>query len=136
MRWVAVKLMMKRLLLLALSTWMCLGGAAASAQTGASGAAPTKTLRYAFQIAETSFDPAQISDLYSRTVVAGILEAPLEFEFLASPARMRPNTAAAMPEVTTKGSATRSSKSWLPPLPLSPRVSVPPESARKGMDEP
>jgi ABC-type transport system substrate-binding protein len=100
MCWAAVQLMMKRLLLLALSTWMCLGGAAASAQTGASGAAPSKTLRYAFQIAETSFDPAQISDLYSRTVVAGILEAPLEFEFLASPARMRPNTAAEMPEVS------------------------------------
>ncbi|MFY8083907.1 MAG: hypothetical protein ACOVN7_09270, partial [Rubrivivax sp.] len=60
---------MKRLLLLALSTGMCLGGAmASSAQTGAPGAAPPKTLRYAFQIAETGFDPAQISDLYSRTV--------------------------------------------------------------------
>ena len=62
-------------------------------------AQPLKVLRYAFLIAETSFDPAQISDLYSRTVVAGMIEAPLEFEFLAKPARMRPNTAAAMPEV-------------------------------------
>ena len=62
-------------------------------------AQPLKALRYAFLIAETSFDPAQISDLYSRTVVAGMIEAPLEFEFLAKPARMRPNTAAAMPEV-------------------------------------
>jgi ABC-type transport system substrate-binding protein len=107
--------MMKPLLLLAWIAWLGLGGAAASAQPAAgsasavSAAAPSgggdgtrgaKTLRYAFQIAETSFDPAQISDLYSRTVVAGILEAPLEFEFLAAPARMRPNTAAAMPEVS------------------------------------
>ncbi|MGI9154104.1 MAG: ABC transporter substrate-binding protein, partial [Rubrivivax sp.] len=78
---------MKRRLLLALSIWMCLGAAVASAQTGVAPAAAaataaasgaSKTLRYAFQIAETSFDPAQISDLYSRTVVAGILEAPLE----------------------------------------------------------
>ena len=61
---------------------------------------PLKVIRYAFLIAETSFDPAQISDLYSRTVVAGMIEAPLEFEFLAKPARMRPNTAAAMPEVS------------------------------------
>ena len=59
-----------------------------------------KTLRYAFPIAESGFDPAQISDLYSRTVAAAMFDAPLEFEFMASPARMRPNTAAAMPEVT------------------------------------
>jgi ABC-type transport system substrate-binding protein len=63
-------------------------------------ASVTKALRYAFPIAESSFDPAQISDLYSRTVVAAILDAPLEFEFLASPPRMRPNTAAQMPEVS------------------------------------
>ena len=70
----------------------------AAAQAGVPSVA--KALRYAFPIAESSFDPAQISDLYSRTVVAAILEAPLEFEFLASPPRMRPNTAAQMPEVS------------------------------------
>jgi ABC-type transport system substrate-binding protein len=61
---------------------------------------PQKVLRYAFPIAETNFDPAQITDLYSRTVASAIFDAPLEFEFLASPTRMRPNTAAAMPEVS------------------------------------
>ena len=60
---------------------------------------PPKVIRYAFLIAESTFDPAQISDLYSNTVVAGLFDAPLEFEFLAQPARMRPNTLAAMPEV-------------------------------------
>nr|WP_259374241.1 ABC transporter substrate-binding protein [Calidifontimicrobium sp. SYSU G02091] len=64
------------------------------------GAPAPKVLRYAFPVAETSFDPAQITDLYSRTVAAGIFDAPLEFEFLASPARLRPNTLAAMPEVS------------------------------------
>ena len=63
-------------------------------------AQPTKTLRYAFPIAETSFDPAQISDLYSRTVAAGIFDAPLEFAFMARPFQLRANTAAAMPEVS------------------------------------
>ena len=62
--------------------------------------AAEKVLRYAFLVAETTFDPAQISDLYSRTVAAGMFEAPLEYEFLAKPARMRPNTAVAMPEVS------------------------------------
>jgi ABC-type transport system substrate-binding protein len=78
---------------------LALSTAPATAQQAANGQAP-KILRYAFLIAETSFDPAQITDLYSRTVVAGMIEAPLEFEFLAKPARMRPNTAAAMPEVS------------------------------------
>jgi ABC-type transport system substrate-binding protein len=86
-----------RLALLALS----LVGIAAVAQPAAPPAVqPKKVLRYAFLIAETTFDPAQITDLYSRTVAAGFFEAPLEFEFLTSPPRMRPNTAAAMPEVS------------------------------------
>ena len=71
----------------------------ASARATAQDAAP-KTLRYAFPIAETSFDPAQISDLYSRTVAAGIFDAPLEFDFMARPVQLRPNTAAALPEVS------------------------------------
>ena len=62
-------------------------------------AQPLKVLRYAFPIAETSFDPAQITDLYSRTVVSGFFDAPLEFEYFAKPTRMRPATAVAMPEV-------------------------------------
>jgi ABC-type transport system substrate-binding protein len=62
-------------------------------------AAP-KVLRYAFRVAETGFDPAQISDLYSRTIAANIFEAPLQYEFLARPFRYRPNTVASMPEVS------------------------------------
>jgi ABC-type transport system substrate-binding protein len=75
-------------------------GAALALPIAAGAAEPLKVLRYAFPIAETNFDPAQISDLYSRTVAVGFFEAPLEFEFLAKPVRMRPATAAAMPEVS------------------------------------
>jgi len=85
---------------LALWAMWALGAAASAQPTTAPGAAPLKVLRYAFPIAETNFDPAQISDLYSRTVAAAFFDAPLEYEFLANPARMRPNTAAAMPEVS------------------------------------
>ena len=63
------------------------------------GGAP-KVLRYSFRIAETGFDPAQISDLYSRTIAANIFDAPYQYEFLARPFRYRPNTAAAMPEIS------------------------------------
>ena len=87
---------MKRLaLLLAASLLLVAGLASATSVDGR-----TKTLRYAFRVAESSFDPAQITDLYSRTVVTGILEAPFEWAYLARPFRMRPNTAAAMPEIS------------------------------------
>src|ERR1700741_3741382 len=58
-----------------------------------------KVLRYAMKVAETGFDPAQISDLYSATMCANMFEALYEYEFLARPNRLRPSTAAAMPEV-------------------------------------
>jgi ABC-type transport system substrate-binding protein len=61
---------------------------------------PTKVLRYSFRVAETGFDPAQISDRYSKAISAGIFEAPLDFAFLARPYQLRPSTAAAMPEVS------------------------------------
>ncbi|MEJ6001419.1 ABC transporter substrate-binding protein [Paucibacter soli] len=71
--------------------------------TCAAAQAPTpepKVLRYAFRVAETGFDPAQISDTYSKTVAAGIFDAPLKFEFLARPAKLVPNTLVAMPEIS------------------------------------
>jgi len=80
---------------------VALAGAAQPAGAPQSPQTPTKTLRFAFPVAETGFDPAQISDLYSRTVAAGIFDAPLEFEYLARPVRLRPNTAAALPEVSS-----------------------------------
>ena len=78
-------------------------GAAACALAGvpiAARAAPQRVLRTSFRVAETGFDPAQISDLYSRTVAAAIFDSPLEFEFLARPYRLRPAALAAMPEVS------------------------------------
>jgi ABC-type transport system substrate-binding protein len=91
-------------MLLALATCLALACGSVGAQSAKGpanqAAQPQKVLRYAFRVAESSFDPAQITDLYSRTVVASIFEAPLEFEFLARPSRMRPNTAAAMPQVS------------------------------------
>ena len=59
-----------------------------------------KVLRYAFPVAETGFDPVQISDLYSRIVTAHIFESPLRYDYLARPYKLRPGTAAAMPEVS------------------------------------
>jgi len=63
-------------------------------------AEPEKVLRYAMRVAETGFDPAQISDLYSSTLVANMFDAPYATEFLARPVRDRPNTAVALPEAS------------------------------------
>jgi ABC-type transport system substrate-binding protein len=79
------------------------GGSASPAVAGSSapkGAAPIKTLRYAFPIAETGFDPAQISDAYSRIIAANMFEAPLTYDPLARPAKVVPQTAQALPEIS------------------------------------
>ncbi len=54
---------------------------------------PKKTLRYAFRVAETGFDPAKILDIYSRTVTAHIFEALITYDHLARPAQLKPLTA-------------------------------------------
>ena len=71
-----------------------------SAPATADDAAAQKVFRWAFPAAETGFDPAQISDLYSNYIVSHIFEAPLQYDFLARPALVRPRTAAAMPDVS------------------------------------
>ena len=65
--------------------------------------AQTKVFRYAFEVAETSFDPAEISDLYSSNVIANIFDPPLSYDYLARPVKLIPNTLEAMPEVTEQG---------------------------------
>ncbi len=76
--------------------------AALGAQPAASAqpTAPAKVLRLAFNTAETSFDPVQISDLYSRTITPHIFEALYQYDHLARPAKIEPLTAAALPEVS------------------------------------
>jgi peptide/nickel transport system substrate-binding protein len=61
---------------------------------------PKKVLRYAFRVAETGFDPARISDLYSRTVTPHIFESLFFYDHLARPIKVKPLTAAAMPDTS------------------------------------
>jgi peptide/nickel transport system substrate-binding protein len=62
-----------------------------------------KVLRWAFLVAETGFDPAQINDVYSSIIFEHIFDAPLTYDYLARPFKLKPNTAAAMPEVSADG---------------------------------
>jgi ABC-type transport system substrate-binding protein len=61
----------------------------------------SKVFRWAFPAAETGFDPAQINDLYSNYVIANIIEAPLQYDYLARPTVLKPRTAAALPEISS-----------------------------------
>jgi len=69
-----------------------------AANDGAGAPAAAKVLRYAFEVAETSLDPAKINDLYSRTLTPHIFEALYTYDHLARPVKIKPLTAAAMPE--------------------------------------
>ncbi|HEX6707617.1 MAG TPA: ABC transporter substrate-binding protein [Albitalea sp.] len=68
--------------------------APAQAQT----APAPKVLRYAFEVAESSFDPAKVNDLYSRTLTPHIFEALYKYDHLARPVKIKPLTADGMPQ--------------------------------------
>lgn len=68
-----------------------------------SSADPNKVLRYVFPVAETGFDPAGTQDLYSAHVHNSIFEGLYTYDYLASPAKLVPRTAVALPEVSADG---------------------------------
>jgi len=89
-------------LALALSFNAAAQGLAATSSGSAAGSAPAwqKVLRLSFPVAEAGFDPAQVNDLYSRTVTPHIFEGLYEYDHLARPAKIRPLTADGMPQVS------------------------------------
>jgi oligopeptide transport system substrate-binding protein len=62
----------------------------------------SKTFHYQFPVAETGFDPAQVHDLYSNTVIEAIFEPLLTYDYLARPSRVAPR-AAELPEMSEAG---------------------------------
>jgi len=83
----------RRLFVAALAAWMLASAGAAEP--------PKKVLRYAFEVAETSLDPAKINDYYSRILTPHIFEGLYRYDHLARPIKIKPLTAAAMPEVSS-----------------------------------
>ena len=75
-------------------------GLAADAPAPAPASGASKTFRYAFRVAETGFDPAKISDLYSRIITSQIFEGLFFYDHLARPVKIKPLTAAGMPETS------------------------------------
>ena len=87
-------------LLVGLAAWPWQAAAQGAAEPPQAARAAPKVLRYAMPVAETGFDPAQISDLYSSILTANIFEALLTYDPLAQPVKLVPQTALAMPEVS------------------------------------
>jgi oligopeptide transport system substrate-binding protein len=63
----------------------------------------TKTLRVAFPIAETGFDPQAVGDIYSNYVNRAIFDPLYRYDYLARPYKLVPNTAAGMPQIVDDG---------------------------------
>ena len=64
---------------------------------------PAKVLRVALPLAETGFDPAKASEIYSGAVIAAIMEPLLTFDYLARPAKLAPLTAESLPDIAQGG---------------------------------
>lgn len=62
-----------------------------------------KVLRAVFVAAETGFDPAVTRDLYSAQVIQVVFETLYTYDYLARPARVVPQTAEALPEISDGG---------------------------------
>jgi len=84
------------------AVWM-LGAALAVGASPVFAADPAKVLHVALIRAETGFDPAQASEIYSGAVIAAIMEPLLTFDYLARPVKLAPLTAQALPEVSDDG---------------------------------
>ena len=89
---------------------MCRGALAlllSQLMTGAAHAAnpadPAKVVRVAYEAPDDGFDLVRTANAYSVQVSQAIYEPLLTYDYLASPAKLIPNTAEAMPEVTDGG---------------------------------
>ncbi|MBB4842549.1 ABC-type transport system substrate-binding protein [Paucibacter oligotrophus] len=86
-------------LLLPLSLALLLTLPVQAAEPAAATSAP-KVLRYAFRAAETSFDPTQLTDIYSRVITAHVFETLYAYDHLARPIQIHPLIAQALPEIS------------------------------------
>jgi ABC-type transport system substrate-binding protein len=87
---------------LTVGLWACTERVAPAAASTSAGK-PGKVLRFTFQVAETGFDPVKVADYYSGVVIAAIFDPLLTYDYLARPAKLVPNVAAALPAITDGG---------------------------------
>jgi ABC-type transport system substrate-binding protein len=75
-------------------------GASAAANPGAGNgsAAGLRVMRCILRNRDNGFDPAFVSDTISAALANSLFDAPLTYDPLARPAKLKPNTAVALPE--------------------------------------
>jgi ABC-type transport system substrate-binding protein len=78
-----------------IALWLLLAAAMPAARAAEQ---PQKVLHIAFPAAESGFDPARIDDTYSYDVTVHVFESLYAYDYLAVPVKIRPLTAAGMPE--------------------------------------
>jgi ABC-type transport system substrate-binding protein len=71
-----------------------------AAQPAGAATAPAKVLRYAMVSDATTMDPVAFTDIYSAEVVGSIIEPLYRYDYLARPVQLKPQLAAALPEVS------------------------------------
>lgn len=76
---------------------------AALAAVGAQAADMNKVLHVAFNVPETGFDPAKVSDTYSGSILENVFDPLVTYDYLARPAKVIPNTTVVMPTVSADG---------------------------------
>jgi len=77
--------------------------AALRAAAPAAAADPAKVFRFAFPIAETGFDPVELSDLYSGNLIANIFDTPSGVRLRRAPDPPRAQHPRGEPEITEDG---------------------------------
>ncbi len=80
-----------------------LAAAAAAAPITALAAGPGRTLRVAFPVAESGFDPQAISDTYSDALCSAIFDPLYRYDYFERPVRLVPNTADGDPQIADGG---------------------------------
>ncbi len=81
----------------------CIAGAAFSVQAGNNPADPSKVVHVALEAPDDGFDLVRTYNAYSNWVAEAIFERLLTYDYLARPAKLVPQTAEAMPEVSDGG---------------------------------
>ncbi len=75
---------------------LCASGAAVCAD-------PAKVIRIALPVAESTFDPLEQRDIYSAAITEAIFDAMLQYDYLARPPKLIPNTLEGLPQVNAEG---------------------------------
>jgi len=86
-----------------LSSLICIPGAFAGGAAQAPSPAGDKVLRMFLSTSETGLDPAVASDNATLSLLENLFDPLLRYDYLARPAQLRPNTAVAMPEISSDG---------------------------------